>query len=149
MELVIRWPEHWPSTAASVSTTSTPSLGEEPLYPRVIPENRKGGSKHEKEPNLTATKTTPKGSRGHQKTPRHGGPREAARWGRRAPPWCRPVYHGGPCLLASRSFLHRLLGLHPRRPSSQFDPRAHVAPPRLYNQALPPRETSASTISQD
>jgi hypothetical protein len=40
-----------------------------------------------KEPNLTATKTTPEVSRGHQKTPRRGGPREAARWGRSA-------YHG-------------------------------------------------------
>jgi hypothetical protein len=33
--LVIRWPEHWPSTTALVSTTSTPNLGEEPLIPEV------------------------------------------------------------------------------------------------------------------
>jgi hypothetical protein len=32
--LIVRWPEHRPSTATSVSTTSTPSLGEDPLYSR-------------------------------------------------------------------------------------------------------------------
>jgi hypothetical protein len=33
--------------------------------------------------NLTMTKTTLEGSRGHQKTPHHDRPQEAARWGRR------------------------------------------------------------------
>jgi hypothetical protein len=46
---------------------------------------------------------------------------------------------GGPHLsAASRMFLHHLLGLHLRRPSSRFDPRAHVAPSGLYKQTLAP-----------
>jgi hypothetical protein len=110
-------------------------------FRKVILENRKGGSKREKEPNLTATKTTLEGSRGHHKTPHRGEPQKAARWGQMAPPWCRPVPHSGPYLSASRSFLYRLLGLHPHRSSSRFDLRAHVLPLGLYNQALsPPRD---------
>jgi hypothetical protein len=49
------------------------------ILSRVIPENMKGGSKHEKETNLTAAKTTLECSTGHQKIPHRGGPREAAR----------------------------------------------------------------------
>jgi hypothetical protein len=81
-------------------------------------------------------KTTQEGSKGHQKTPYHSGPREDARWDRLAPPPCHPVPYGVHLLGASKMFLHRLLGLHLRRSLSRFDPRARVAPPGLQIQAL-------------
>jgi hypothetical protein len=62
------------------------SFGESVFSAGLFQKNRQGGSKHEIEPNLTAMKTTLEGSRGHHETPHHGGPREAARWGRPAPP---------------------------------------------------------------
>jgi hypothetical protein len=89
-------------------------------------------------------KTTPEGSRGHQKTPHYSGPREDDVWGRPAPPPYRLVPCGAYLSRASRIFLHRLPRLHLRRSLNQFDPRAHIAPPGLYIQACTPWKEAKS-----
>jgi hypothetical protein len=63
-------------------------------------------------------------------------------WGQLAPPIGRPAPRGGPRLSASRTFLLPTPRLHLRRPSSRFDPRAHVGPLVLYNQAWTPEASS-------
>jgi hypothetical protein len=34
LRLVVRWPQPWPSIASLVNSTTTPSLGEDPVYLR-------------------------------------------------------------------------------------------------------------------
>jgi hypothetical protein len=65
------------------------------------------------------------------------GGREAAKWGRSAPPPCYSAPWGiSP--QGSGVFLHRLLGFISTLRPSQFDPRAYVQPTGLYKDPCTP-----------
>jgi hypothetical protein len=96
-------------------------------------------------PNLHVTNTQ-EASRGHQRTPRGGPPRGAARWGRPASTLGRPAPGRRPSAPSFASYFKRLQGCILTPCEGRFDPRVTVPCSELYKRG--PRPPSKGEFIQ-